>query len=164
MLSQVTKGKSDSQTFFSGNRNSNWYVVAFGMVGASLSGVTFISVPGWVGSSGFTYFQVVMGYLIGYFLWFHSVSQIANGKVLTQVFLVLFEMMLYSIYDIRIMLCDEMEKLGISSINMRIDGTWINEGMFMAACRLFRVNIIIINNAGYFQQFLYANYADNDEC
>ncbi len=71
------------------------------------------------------------------------------------------ELCVYSIYDIRIMLCDEMEKLGISSINMRIDGTWINEGMFMAACRLFRVNIIIINNAGYFQQFLYANYADN---
>jgi len=71
------------------------------------------------------------------------------------------ELCVYSIYDIRIMLCDEMEKLGISSVNMRIDGTWINEGMFMAACRLFRVNIVIINNAGYFQQFLYANYADN---
>ena len=71
------------------------------------------------------------------------------------------ELCVYSIYDIRIRLCDEMEKLGISSVNMRIDGTWINEGMFMAACRLFRVNIIIINNAGYFQQFLYANYADN---
>ena len=56
------------------------------------------------------------------------------------------ELCVYSIYDIRIMLCDEMEKLGISSVNMRIDGTWINEFMFVAACRLFRVNIIIINS------------------
>ena len=68
VISQVTKGKSDSQTFFSGNRNSKWYVVAFGMVGASLSGITFISVPGDVGAINFTYFQVVIGYLIGYFV------------------------------------------------------------------------------------------------
>ena len=68
VISQVTKGKSDSQTFFSGNRNSKWYVVAFGMVGASLSGITFISVPGDVGAINFTYFQVVIGYFIGYFI------------------------------------------------------------------------------------------------
>ena len=68
VISQVTKGKSDSQTFFSGNRNSKWYIVAFGMVGASLSGITFISVPGDVGAINFTYFQVVIGYLIGYFI------------------------------------------------------------------------------------------------
>ena len=68
VISQLTKGKSDSQAFFSGNRNSKWYVVAFGMVGASLSGITFISVPGDVGAINFTYFQVVIGYLIGYFI------------------------------------------------------------------------------------------------
>ena len=62
-------GKEDSnESFFKANRNSPWYLVAFGMVGASLSGVTFISVPGWVESSQFTYFQVVMGYLVGYFI------------------------------------------------------------------------------------------------
>ena len=62
-------GKEDSnESFFTANRNSPWYLVAFGMVGASLSGVTFISVPGWVESSQFTYFQVVMGYLVGYFV------------------------------------------------------------------------------------------------
>jgi Na+/proline symporter len=56
-------GKEDSnESFFNANRNSPWFLVAFGMVGASLSGVTFISVPGWVESSQFTYFQVVMGY------------------------------------------------------------------------------------------------------
>jgi Na+/proline symporter len=62
-------GKEDSnESFFKANRNSPWFLVAFGMVGASLSGVTFISVPGWVESSQFTYFQVVMGYLAGYFV------------------------------------------------------------------------------------------------
>ena len=61
--------KEDSnEVFFKANRNSPWYLVAFGMVGASLSGVTFISVPGWVDSSKFYYFQVVLGYLIGYFV------------------------------------------------------------------------------------------------
>lgn len=52
--------------FFTGRRNSPWYVVAFGMIGASLSGVTFISVPGWVGAEGFAYMQVVLGYVVGY--------------------------------------------------------------------------------------------------
>ncbi len=60
-------GKNDSnETFFKANKKSPWYVVAFGMVGASLSGVTFISVPGWVDSSQFNYMQVVFGYLFGY--------------------------------------------------------------------------------------------------
>ena len=62
-------GKEDSnESFFKANRNSPWYLVAFGMIGASLSGVTFISVPGWIKDSQFTYFQVVMGYLVGYFV------------------------------------------------------------------------------------------------
>ena len=67
VISFFTSKKDDNNTFFTANKSSPWYLVAFGMVGASLSGVTFISVPGWVGSSGFTYFQVVMGYLVGYF-------------------------------------------------------------------------------------------------
>ena len=60
-------GKSDSNaSFFSGDKQSPWYIVAFGMIGASLSGVTFISVPGWVATSGFSYMQMVLGYLLGY--------------------------------------------------------------------------------------------------
>ena len=60
-------GKNDSNdTFFSANKKSPWYIVAFGMIGASLSGVTFISVPGWVQSAQFSYMQVVFGYLFGY--------------------------------------------------------------------------------------------------
>ena len=60
-------GKADSNpTFFTANRKSPWYVVSFGMIGASLSGVTFISVPGWVQSTEFSYLQIVFGYLLGY--------------------------------------------------------------------------------------------------
>ena len=63
-----TSRNADSESFFIGNRNSNWLLVAFGMIGTSLSGVTFVSVPGDVGKSGFTYFQLVLGYWIGYWV------------------------------------------------------------------------------------------------
>lgn len=61
-----TSRNSDNESFFIGNRRSNWMLVAFGMIGTSLSGVTFVSVPGAVGSTNFHYFQVVIGYLFGY--------------------------------------------------------------------------------------------------
>ena len=61
-----TSRNSNNDSFFIGNRNSNWMLVAFGMIGTSLSGVTFISVPGGVGSGNFFYFQIVLGYLLGY--------------------------------------------------------------------------------------------------
>ena len=61
LISYLT-GKNDSNAdFFKAGKRSPWYVVAFGMVGASLSGVTFISVPGWVEASQFSYLQVVVG-------------------------------------------------------------------------------------------------------
>src|SRR6201989_772191 len=65
---------SDNESFFIGNRKSNWMLVAFGMIGTSLSGVTFVSVPGTVGGfageafKGFGGFQVIIGYWIGYFV------------------------------------------------------------------------------------------------
>ncbi len=62
-----TSRHSNNESFFIGNRNSKWWVVAFGMIGTSLSGMTFISVPGVVGKTGFDYFQVVIGYWLGYF-------------------------------------------------------------------------------------------------
>jgi len=69
LLISYFTGKNDSNTdFFKAGKQSPWYLVAFGMVGASLSGVTFISVPGWIEGSQFTYFQVVIGYLFGYFV------------------------------------------------------------------------------------------------
>jgi SSS family transporter len=67
-ISFLTSRNNDNLTFFTANRQSPWYLVAFGMIGASLSGVTFISVPGEVGNTAFAYFQVVLGYLVGYFV------------------------------------------------------------------------------------------------
>src|SRR6187200_2013341 len=61
----TSKG-SNNESFFIGNRKSNWMLVAFGMIGTSLSGVTFVSVPGGVGTGNFYYFQIVIGYLFGY--------------------------------------------------------------------------------------------------
>jgi Na+/proline symporter len=66
LISHFTAKGADSQSFFIGNKNSPWYIVAFGMIGTSLSGVTFISVPGWVGATQFSYLQMVFGYLLGY--------------------------------------------------------------------------------------------------
>lgn len=63
-----TSRNSNNESFFIGNKNSNWMLVAFGMIGTSLSGVTFVSVPGAVGKESFAYFQIVIGYLIGYFV------------------------------------------------------------------------------------------------
>src|SRR6185369_6741844 len=62
----LTSRKADNESYFIGNRSSRWYVVAYGMIGASLSGVTFMSVPGAVATTQFSYMQVVMGYLVGY--------------------------------------------------------------------------------------------------
>lgn len=61
-----TSRNSTNDTFFIGNKSSNWMLVAFGMIGTSLSGVTFVSVPGGVGTGNFFYFQIVIGYLLGY--------------------------------------------------------------------------------------------------
>lgn len=66
LISRITSRKSCNSTFFTGNRKSPWFVVAYGMIGASLSGVTFMSVPGGVYSGQFTYFGIVLGYIIGY--------------------------------------------------------------------------------------------------
>ncbi len=65
-ISFFTGKSADNQDFFIAGRQSPWYLVAFGMIGASLSGVTFISIPGWVIDSQFSYMQMVLGYLIGY--------------------------------------------------------------------------------------------------
>src|ERR1700752_2630068 len=61
-----TSRNSTAGTYFIGNRQSPWYLVAFGMIGTSLSGVTFISVPGKVLTESMAYFQIVLGYILGY--------------------------------------------------------------------------------------------------
>jgi len=66
IISLITSRGATTDTFFTANRQSPWYLVAFGMIGASLSGITFVSVPGNVGKTSFAYFQVVLGYILGY--------------------------------------------------------------------------------------------------
>jgi SSS family solute:Na+ symporter len=65
-ISHFTSKNVNSETFFTGNRKSPWYVVAFAMIGTTISGVTFISVPGEVGNSGWTYLQFLLGNFVGY--------------------------------------------------------------------------------------------------
>ncbi|SEW50162.1 sodium:solute symporter [Chitinophaga arvensicola] len=66
VVAWYTGRNSNNDSFFIGNRNSNWMLVAFGMIGTSLSGVTFVSVPGAVGRDAFSYMQITLGYFIGY--------------------------------------------------------------------------------------------------
>lgn len=67
LLSRMTVRHSDNDTFFRGNRRSPWYMVAFGMIGASISGITFVSVPGMVLATDMTYLQMCVGFIFGYF-------------------------------------------------------------------------------------------------
>mgnify|MGYP000287397281 CR=1 FL=1 len=86
-ISYFTGKKDDNDTFFLGNRKSPWYIVAFGMIGASLSGVTFVSVPGMVEGKFFSYFQMCLGFTVGYFI---------IAKVLLPIY---YKMNLVSIYQ-----------------------------------------------------------------
>jgi Na+/proline symporter len=66
IITWLTSRNSTNHSYFLGNKSSPWYIIAYGMIGASLSGVTFISVPGWVNQTQFSYLMVVFGYLAGY--------------------------------------------------------------------------------------------------
>jgi len=68
LVAWYTSRGANSHTFFIANKQSKWYLVAIGMVGTSLSGVTFVSVPGWVGSTNFSYMSMVLGYIMGYII------------------------------------------------------------------------------------------------
>ena len=86
-ISYIVGHRADNQGFFVGNRKSPWYVVAFAMIGSMISGVTFISVPGMVAASGFSYLQMVLGFVVG---------QILIAYVLVPLF---YKMNLVSIYE-----------------------------------------------------------------
>ena len=66
LVTWLTTRKANNESFYIGNRQSPWFVVAYGMIGASLSGVTFMSVPGWVDTRAFSYMLTVFGYFLGY--------------------------------------------------------------------------------------------------
>lgn len=68
LFSRLTSRQANNNTFYRGDRRSPWYMVAFGMVGASISGITFVSVPGMAMLSGMTYLQMCLGFIVGYFL------------------------------------------------------------------------------------------------
>jgi solute:Na+ symporter, SSS family len=81
-----TSRNSTASSYFLGNKQSPWYLVAFGMIGDSLSGVTFISVPGTVGTAHFSYLQLVIGYFVGYFIISHVLLPIYYKMSLTSVY------------------------------------------------------------------------------
>ena len=66
VISRLASRKSDASTFVNAGRRMPWPVVAFGMIGAAISGVTFVSVPGMVNSNGFAYLQMILGFMVGY--------------------------------------------------------------------------------------------------
>ena len=88
LVAHFTSRGADNDSFFTGNKKSPWYLVAFGMIGASLSGVTFISIPGWVGNpdNQFSYMQVVFGYLIGYIIVAYVLMPIYYRMNLTSIY------------------------------------------------------------------------------
>ena len=95
-ISYFASRGSDNSTFFTGNRRTPWALVAFAMIGAAISGVTFVSVPGMVVNSGYSYLQMVLGFIVGYFLiaavlvpifykktWYPSTATLKNASETT---------------------------------------------------------------------------------
>lgn len=118
--SYLSGRRADNAGFFSGNRKSNWVMVAFAMIGASISGVTFVSVPGMVSTSGFGYLQMVLGFIAG---------QLVIAYVLTPLF---YKMNLVSIYEFL------KNRFGMTSYKT---GAWVFfvSKMLGASVRLFLV-------------------------
>lgn len=86
LIAKLTSRRADNDAFFRGNRQSPWYVVAFGMVGASLSGVTFVSVPGMVRSIDMTYMQTCFGFFVGYLIIAHVLLPLYYKLNLTTIY------------------------------------------------------------------------------
>jgi len=127
-VSFITGRQGDNQSFFTAKRKSPWILVAFGMVGATLSGVTFISIPGVVGAGGlnqgFSYMQVVLGYLLGYFV------------IATVLMPVYYRMNLTSIYEYL------EDRFGIVSYKTGA-GYFLLSRIIGASFRLFLVAIVL---------------------
>ncbi len=86
LISRLNSRNSDNDAFFRGNKKSPWYIVSFGMIGASLSGVTFVSVPGMVRSIDMTYMQTVMGFFVGYLIIAHVLLPLYYRLNLTSIY------------------------------------------------------------------------------
>ncbi|GHT63154.1 sodium/iodide co-transporter [Bacteroidia bacterium] len=123
-ISYLTGRKADNAGFFSGNRKSPWYVVAFATIGAAISGVTFVSVPGMVAGNGFSYLQMVLGFAVG---------QLIIAFVLIPLY---YKLNLISIYEYL------ENRFGISSYKT---GAWFFfiSKMLGASVRLFIVCVVL---------------------
>ena len=123
-LSYVTGRKADNAGFFSGNRKSSWYIVAFATIGAAISGVTFVSVPGMVAEKGFSYLQMVFGFAVG---------QLIIAFVLIPLF---YKMNLVSIYEYL------NKRFGLATYRT---GAWLFfvSKMMGASIRLFIVCVVL---------------------
>ena len=86
LVSRLASRKSTDKSFYRGDRQSPWYMVAFGMIGASISGVSFVSVPGMVLHSGFTYLEVCTGFIVGYFVVAYVLLPIYYKENLTSIY------------------------------------------------------------------------------
>ena len=86
MIAWYTSRGANNESYFLANKSAPWYAVAFGMISDSLSGVTFISVPGSVGASQFSYMQVVLGYFFGYFIIAHVLLPLYYNRNLTSIY------------------------------------------------------------------------------
>src|SRR6187549_1310765 len=86
LIAWVTTRSAGNSAYFLGNRASPWYVVAFGLIGDSLSGVTFISVPGRVRDAQFSYLQTVLGYVAGYVVIAHVLLPLYYRLQLTSIY------------------------------------------------------------------------------
>lgn len=86
LMGYVTSRKASSSSYFLGNKSSPWIMVALGMIGDSLSGVTYISVPGKVGTAHFSYLQIVLGYFVGYFIISHILLPLYYRLNLTSIY------------------------------------------------------------------------------
>ena len=86
LVARLTGKDSDNDAFFRGNRRSPWYIVSFGMIGASLSGVTFVSVPGMVRGIDMTYMQTCMGFFVGYLIIAHILLPLYYKLNLTSIY------------------------------------------------------------------------------
>ena len=107
-VSYIAGRKADNEGFFVGNRKSAWYVVAFAMIGSSISGVTFVSVPGMVAASGFSYLQMVLGFVAGQIIiafvlipLFSRMNLVVSGEPVRSVFLQDRCMVLFHLKNVR---------------------------------------------------------------
>ncbi|MBP7508551.1 MAG: sodium:solute symporter [Prolixibacteraceae bacterium] len=124
ILSQIVNTKRQNHTFYNGDKKSPWFIVAFGMIGTTISGVTFISVPGEVGTSSFHYFQFVMGNIVGYII------------IATLLIPFYYKKKVISIYSIL------EEKIGTEG-HLATSGLFIISKIIGASFRLFLASLVI---------------------